>query len=232
MLLSIFQPECMPWLGLIDKIRQADSIVFLDNVQFKKRYFENRNKIKTKEGWLWLVVPVVTKGKFEQKINEVLIAPEPRWKHKFALSIERNYCKAPFWKDYGQKLFSVIDKEYEKLVDFNMSIIKFIMDCFELKRSCIMASELNTSSKGSELILEICKKMETDNYLSGRDGRNYLDLSAFEKNNIAVRFQNFQHPIYKQIHEGFLPCMSSVDILFNCGAESLKIIEESQKNNL
>ncbi len=224
MKISIQQPEYFPWLGYFDKIRQVDKVVIFDNVQFKKRYFENRNKIRTYQGWSWLNTPVITKGRYTQKIMEVEIDNSRDWQHKIISTIKCNYKKAPYWKEIGKELCEVILRKYSRLLDFNLAIIIFLMAKLELKKDYVLASTLNTQYSGSELILEVCDKMNATDYLSGRDGKNYLKEEDFIKNGIKVHYQAFNHPKYTQFHGEFEAGMSIIDLIFNHGPKSLKIL--------
>ncbi|MCP4613462.1 MAG: WbqC family protein [Planctomycetes bacterium] len=228
MKISIQQPECFPWLGYFDKILQVDKVVFLDNVQFKKRYFENRNKIRTRQGWVWLSVPVKTKGRYTQLIRDVEIDNSQQWQRKIVSALEHSYKKTRYWNDFGSQLCDFVSRPYHYLLDFNMAIIEACMQRLGIEREWCMASSLQTKQVGSYLILEICQKMCASDYLSGAFGRDYLKENDFHTNNINVHYQNFNHPVYEQIHGKFEPAMSIIDLYFNHGSESMNIL----KNNL
>ena len=100
----------MPWMGYFDKINNVDKVVFLDNVQFKKRYFENRNKMRNKDSWIWLNVPVISKGKFKQNINEVLIENANNWRDKITKTLKLNYSSTPYWNDVGPDFIDLIKR--------------------------------------------------------------------------------------------------------------------------
>lgn len=225
MIISIQQPEYFPWLGFFDKLLSADKVVFLDNVQFKKRYFENRNKIRTFDGWGWIMTPVLTKGRFKQRIMDVMIDNSQLWQRKMISTLVQNYRRAPFWAEGGEQLRELITRRWERLVDFNLAVIGFFTEKLEIKCDYCLASSLGTKYTGSQLILEICKKMNASQYLSGRDGRNYLDEKSFLASGIEVIYQDFKHPVYSQFHGRFMPNMSIADLYFNYGHESIDIIK-------
>lgn len=199
--------------------------MFLDNVQFKKRYFENRNKIRTFDGWGWIMTPVLTKSRFKQKIMDVMIDNSQPWQRKITSTISQNYKNSPFWAEGGQQLCELITKRWERLVDFNLAVIEFFMEKLEIKRDICLASSLETKHTDSQLILEICRKMNTSQYLSGRDGRNYLDEKSFIASGIEIIYQDFKHPAYSQFHGHFMPNMSIIDLYFNHGRGSIDIIK-------
>ncbi len=231
MKISIQQPEFFPWLGYFDKIRQVDAVVFLDNVQFKKRYFENRNRIRmpnNEEGWIR--IPVQTKGKYTQNINEVLIDETQPWQRKLMESLRMHYAKSPYWDFIGPDIMDVIQNDWVKLADFNIAIIQLFMKKLGLEKPTILGSTLGTTTHGSDLILEICQKVHANFYLSGRDGRSYMDLKPFQDAGVEVDFQDFKHPIYPQMHPGFEPAMSTFDLSCNCGEQCLSIIANAQNS--
>ena len=223
--ISIQQPEYFPWLGFFDKLQQVDKVVFLDSVQFKKRYFENRNKVRTYQGWAWINTPVKTKGRYTQKIMDVEINNAYPWQKKIVSTIKHNYKKAPYWGDFGESLCKLISRPYELLVDLNISVILFLMEKLGIEHKWCLSSSLSTKYSGSDLILEICRKMNATDYLSGRDGRAYIKENAFIKSGIHVHYQDFTHPVYEQFHGGFVDGMSIIDLLFNHGPESVNIIK-------
>lgn len=225
MFISIQQPEYFPWLGYFDKLIKVDKVIFLDNVQFKKRYFENRNKIRTAEGSTWLMTPVKTKGLYKQSIKDVIIDNTQPWQRKIINSITLNYRKSPFWNEIGDELCELVDLTWDRLLDFNLAIILFFMKKLDIEREWCLSSSLGTSSSGKDLILEICEKENAKCYLSGRDGKKYLDELSFEEKNISIIYQDFIHPEYCQFQGGFESFMSIADLYFNYGSGSLKLFK-------
>jgi hypothetical protein len=222
MLVTIHQPEHMPWLGFFHKIAQADILVILDSVQFSKNYFHNRNKVRTSSGWTWLTVPV--NRTIETLIKDVAISADPRWKKKWQDTIFYNYKKAPFFDRYFESFRGLIDEEWKKLSDLNISFVYLLSDLLNIKTKFVKASGMDVTGKGSDRILALCRNLGAKRYLSGISGRDYLNLDDFRREGIRVEFQKFHHPIYRQLHEPFLPSMSVVDLLFNHGNKSLDII--------
>lgn len=230
MILSVHQPQYLPWLGYFDKIARSDAFVFLDKVQYKHREFQNRNKICTAAGWIWLTVPVITKRSHEQLIDDVLIDNSFRWQEKHWRSIVSNYNNAEFFKDYyGFFEDMYVNKKWEKLCDLNIYQINYFCSCLDIKTKVYFESQLGTSSKSTERIIELCKKTKADIYFSGSGGKGYLDEKRFSDEGIELNYQRFNHPQYKQCFfqsGGFNPYMSVIDLLFNKGANSRKILME------
>lgn len=219
MIVAIQQPEHLPWLGFFDKMQQCDLFILLDNVQFKKRYFENRNKILTPNGPQWVTVPVISKGRYTQPINEVEIDNSVNWQRKYLGSIQAAYSKATHFPDFYPKLEAIIMEGYGLLADLNMGLIEMFRDAVGIKTPMQQASEIlpETKAKGSELILDLCKKAGATDYISGPDGASYLDTAGFAAENITLSYHDFNHPSYPQLQTGFTSHMSAVDALFAMG---------------
>lgn len=228
MKISIQQPEFCPWLGFFDKMSRVDKVVFLDTVQFKKRYFENRNRVRTHDGWAWVTVPVKTKGKYTQRILDVEIDDASPWRRKITDTLHLNYKKAPFWKDAGGGICDILNGSHEKLVDLNLDIISYLAARFGIGTDTVRASDLDVEGSGADLIVQICEKLGASAYLSGVDGAQYLDEKAFAGKDIRLEYQSFKHPHYTQIHGEFMPQMSAVDLYFNHGEEGASIINNHQ----
>lgn len=228
MIATIHQPEHLPWLGFFDKMRQADVLVLLDTTQFAKDDFQNRNRIKTKSGSSWLTVPVFKKGKSKQLIIEAEISDDRKWRNRCWSLIYQNYREAPYFAEHKSFFEALYARKWSKLVDLNITIIQYLAEQLGLKTKLITASELDIYEQGSTIVnLTICRSLGADVYLSGRYGKQYLDETQFAEHNIKVEYQDFQHPVYPQLWGEFLSHMSTIDLLFNCGASSLKIIAQA-----
>jgi|TARA_B100002003_G_scaffold251456_1_gene295134 hypothetical protein len=223
MIVTIHQPEHLPWLGFFNKICQADVVVLLNNVQFRKNYFQNRNKIKTADGWAWLTVPIKKEG-LDTKIKDISIDNSKPWAEKCWNSIKYSYNKAEYFTEYGGIIESFYNDKWIKLDELNTQLIRKIIELLSIKVSIQKASDLKVYGKSSDLILDICRKLDTDTYLSGISGREYLKLDKFKECGIDVVFQDFHHPVYKQLYQPFIPNMSIIDLLFNSGPESSNIV--------
>jgi len=225
MIVSINQPAYLPWLGYFERIASSDLHIVLDHVQFEKNSMTNRNKVRTLHDWTWLSIPVSSKGKFGNlAINSLATANHSNWQKKHWNTLKGSYAKAPFFKEYSRFLEDLYNKDWELIAPLIEEITKFLLKELEIDTRIINSSSLSPTETKSELILELCKNVGASTYLSGALGKNYLDIQQFERNGIKVKFQDYQHPTYNQIHEGFLPYMSTVDLLFNEGVNSRNII--------
>ncbi len=227
MLIAIHQPQYLPWLGYLDKIDKADVFVILDNVQFKKNEWQNRNRIKTAQGCQWITVPVLYR--FPEKINEVRINNKENWGRKHLQAFITNYSKSPCYENYISFFEDIFSRNWEHLVDINVEIIKFLISTLDLKTRLVMASDLELREEPTERLIDICKTLGSQKYLAGKDGNKYMNLELFDKEGIEVIFQDFKHPVYNQLFGDFEPYMSAIDLLFNCGDKSLEILRGQTK---
>ena len=222
MLITIHQPQYLPWLGYLDKIDKADVFVILDNVQFKKNEWQNRNRIKTTQGCQWITVPVLYR--LPEKINEVRINNKTNWSRKHLQALITNYSKSTYFDNYKSFFEDIFSRNWDRLVDINIEIIKFLISALELKTKLVMASDLKPRKEPTERLIDICKTLNGNKYLAGKDGNKYMNLELFDKEGIKVIFQDFKHPVYNQLFGDFEPYLSAIDLLFNCGDNSLEIL--------
>lgn len=224
MIISIHQPHFFPWLGYFHKIIQSDAFVYLDNVQYRKNYFQNRTQIKDTNGKAsWLTIPVQN-ATLETPINKIKIAPVFQ-SNKLVNTLRMNYGKAPFFKVHSQQIFDIITGNHSTINDINHASIKTILDLLDIRIPSYIASELQLENDDPNgRILEICKKLNADTYLAGKGGKNYMDLNLFQENNIKVDWQKFEVEKYKypQINGDFIPGISVIDSIFNIGAGDTK----------
>ena len=215
------QAEFMPWLGFISKASMGDVFLILDDTQFKKDYFENRNKIRfhKKEGWQWLNVPVKNKHKLPNMMD--MKVTDLNWKKKHLNSIKQSYSKAPYFDEIYGELESIYNNiDCYKLVEINIKLIKYAFKKFKIDIPVLRVSELKKNGKkiegeSTDLIVSLANVFNAKSFVAGVSGRNYLDVDKFRINNINLVFQDFRHPEYTQIHGSFIPCMSFIDLLFN-----------------
>lgn len=220
----ILQPGYLPWIGFFDLAAKSDVFVILDCVQFDKRSWRNRNRIRTAAGWQWLTVPVITKGRFTQRIDETRIDNTRNWAHKHLVAIRTHYARAPHFKEFLPLFEEALGRDWESLLALDMHFIRMLDDIFELGTNYVMASTLEPKAKKADLILEICKIVGADHYLNGDMGRSYLSPEPFEANGVKLEFHNYTHPIYQQCYDGFESHLSAIDLLFNCGKDGRKHI--------
>ncbi|MDR0582894.1 MAG: WbqC family protein [Treponema sp.] len=219
----IHQPDFMPYLGFFHRLLNADLYIILDTVQFLIRGWHRRDKIKTQNGEKWITVST-RKCPVDTNIKDVLLDPDDKWRQKHLRLFKQNYQKAPFFNEIFPYVQELYEYKCEKMMEFNMHSINIVSLLFDISINKILASTLNIiSGRNNELNVAILKEAGANIYLSGIGAREYYDPAPYKTAGIKVIWQNFKHPVYPQQFGEFIPYLSSVDLLFNCG------IEESRK---
>ncbi len=223
MKIAIHQPQYLPWPGYFNKIMQCDLFIFLDDVQYKKNEWQNRNRIKSAAGIQWLTVPV--HYKFGQKINEIKIDNHILWRKDHLKSIKVNYNKAKYFYEFFVYIEELLNKEYKMLVDINVSSIIKILSYLGIDKPFKFSSELKVEGEKTDRLVNICKKLSADIYISGSGAKEYLEVEKFIDNGINVIFQEYKTPDYPQLFDEFIPNISIIDMIFNVGKEeTLKLV--------
>jgi hypothetical protein len=225
MIVAVHQPQYLPWLGYFDKMDRADVFCYLDNVQYKKNEWQNRNRIRTAQGWQWLTVPVTYR--FPEKINEVRINNRERWGKKHLNAIRSNYGKAPFFSQYFGFFENLYQQEWEHISELNIRLTEGLRGFLGIREvQTVRASGLELGEDPTGRLVDVCRTLGANTYLSGADGTKYMDMTQFEKAGIRVVVQEFQHPTYSQVYPGFESHMSVADLLFNCGPKAIDVIRQ------
>jgi hypothetical protein len=226
---AIMQPTFLPWIGYFSLLDSVDEFIFLDHVQFEKRSWQQRNKIRNSQGEQWLSVPVRSKGKQKQLIKDVHISYDNmrRPLDKIMKTIETNYKKAPFYNDYYEDLNLILSKNPKHISKLNQDIIQWVCSKLQIITPCILSSEIGVVGARADLLVDICKVKKATHYISPLGSKVYLDeTNAFELAGIPISYYNFKHPEYQQLHGGFIPYLSILDLLFNAGPDSRAIMKE------
>ncbi len=225
MIVAVHQPNFLPWPGYFSKISKSDVFVLLDNVQYTKNGFINRNRIKTPQGDLWLTVPVRSNGLSSMLIEDVKISNKFDWRKKHLQTLAMSYKRARFFDQiYGEIEKTYYETDWSSLCEFNMSLLKMVLRELALQSQLIRASELDVEGKSTRLLVNIVEKLGGDTYLSGYSGSKYQERELFEEAGITLQQYDFTPPTYPQLWGDFLPKLSIIDLLFNCGPESLDIL--------
>jgi hypothetical protein len=229
MVISINQPAYLPWLGYFERIARSDIHVVLDHVQFEKNSFTNRNKIRVKEGTAWLSIPLATKGKFGNlEIKSLEFVPADKWKAKHWASLKMSYSRAPYFEQLREAYEAIYSCEWSGFMPFVRAMLAQHLLDLGIKTRLVFSSEIETFGCKSQLVLNICKSFAAKSYLSGSQGRAYIDERAFLDEGISLQYQDYQHPTYKQVWPGFQSHLGILDLLFNHGKGSLEILMADQ----
>jgi len=222
---AIHQPNFLPWIGYFYKFYLADVFVFLDDAQFSKNSFINRNKIKTPQGEQWITLPIKSANKFEQKINEVKIDNRQKSVKKILSTVKMNYSKTKYFSEYFPEFEVILNNSNDNLVSLNIDLINWINKILDIHKKIVLSSECDDiSGSATEKLIKICKKLNATTYFAGFGSSKYHDEDLFSASGIELRFYDFNHPIYPQIWGDFIPNLSIIDLLFNCGSESKVIL--------
>jgi hypothetical protein len=232
MVLTAHQPVYLPWLGLFHKISLAETFVSFDRVQYLPKDWNNRNRIKTPNGPIWLTVPVHKKGHRDKALDEIEIDNRTPWQRKHWRSLEMSYGKAPYWGRYRDYFEDVYAREWTHLAELNDRMLLWFLDELGIEVAFDRASDHDFQGAKSELVLDMCLALGATRYIFGALGRDYADTAAFAAAGVEPLVQEYRHPTYPQLHGAFEPYMSIVDLLFNCGDESLGILTAGQPDPL
>lgn len=228
MKIAISQPTYLPWLGYFDLIDQVDQFVLLDDAQFGKQSWDQRNRIKSPGGPQWVTVPVITHGRQGQRLCDVEIS-DPQFWEKQLRAIEVSYGKAQYFDVYFPQVKALHSSGHSKLVDLNLQLIHWIAKELRLSTPTVQSSSLQVEGRRSERLVSMCKRMGATDYVSPRTALYLLeDLTIFEASGIRVWFHNYAHPEYKQRFPPFFAYASVLDLLFNEGPRSLEIIRSGR----
>ncbi len=234
MKVAISQPSYLPWIGYFDLIDQVDAFVLLDDVQFNKRSWQQRNRIKTPVGLQWLTVPVVVGGRLGQLIKDVEIRDIEFWRDH-CRAIELNYRRCRFFDNYFSALTSQLTiTDSTRLVESNVQLIEWFMDLLGIKTRLVGSSDLKLTGKRTELLANICRSLGATQYISPLGSAAYLleEQGMLLDQGIDLVFQNYHHPEYAQLFPPFLPYASILDLIFNEGDRSLEIIRSGRREPL
>ncbi len=225
MMISTCQPYFAPFPGFFYKAFHSDILVILDDVQFPRgTTWMSRNRFKNDQGTLWLTIPVWKKGLGLQPINRVRICHEGRWAKKNLESLKTAYKNAPFFEDHLELAEQIFTVKYEPLIDVNMKIIRYLMKALNIETKIVLQSDLNCSTKGPHLMIEICNKLKADHLLFQRSAQSHIDGEIFKKYGIQIKFLKIPSPVYPQLWGDFIPSLSLFDLIFNCGSKSREIL--------
>lgn len=226
MIVALHQPNFLPWLGYLDRMRQADMFILLDHVQFERRNYQNRTRILLDGQPQWMTVPVRQHSQLETIIDKCIdnspVGDTRDWAGNQAKTLRHAYRHAPYLNDTIGPLRRILETRFDRLVDLNHMLLHFLREAFSIRTPIVSSSALNVSGAKSGLVLNLCQAAGADAYLAGRGGSlDYLDVAAFQRAGIEVIWQDFHHPHYQQCGSNdFVPGLSALDMLMNLGPQS------------
>tara|TARA_Y100000768_G_scaffold250917_1_gene190613 strand:+ start:1868 stop:2575 length:708 start_codon:yes stop_codon:yes gene_type:complete len=231
-MIVISQPTYFPWIGYFALIEAAENFIFLDDVQFDSRSWQQRNRILNNENVDYLTVPIIKKGLSQQLINNTKIINIDIFE-KHLLKIKHAYSKAKYFSEYYPKIELILSKckAKENLADVNIYIIKEIAKLLNIKCVFKRSSDLNCTGKRSLKLINICKKLGNNQYLINEGALEYIkqDINLFEINKIQLNIIKIDKIAYQQLSNNFTEKLSIIDVLLNNGPETLMLVRKSYK---
>jgi hypothetical protein len=229
--IAIHQPHFLPWLGYLHRMTQVDAFVLLDHVQFERRNYQNRTMIRMNGAAHWLTVPVVQRSRDERIVDKEVDnreGGERGWGRVCMRTLQHVYGRAQFFSEYAPRLKAILEAQHARLVDLNQATLDFLRDSLQVRTPLLRSSELNLTGQRAELILNLCKAVGADCLLAGMGGsRGYLDVDEFARQGVRIEWHQFRHPVYPQPGpQPFLPGLSAIDMLFQCGPRPFYADEE------
>ncbi len=225
---AIIQSNYIPWKGYFDIIKNVDEFVIFDDMQYTRRDWRNRNKIKTPQGLIWLTIPVKVKNKYNQKIFDTEVNGK-EWQVKHWKSIEVNYKKANYFSEVSSFLRPIyLQNEYSHLSSINLALIKIICNYLGIKTKISLSKDYLLKDGKTNRLANLTSDIGGSIYVSGMSAKNYLDEDIFNEMGIKVEWFNYSnYPVYDQLWDGFIHQVSIIDLLFNCGKKSLNYMQQS-----
>lgn len=229
MIISANPPYFAPFPGFFYKGFLSDALIILDEVQFPHgTTWISRNRFKNDQGALWLTIPVWKKGLGEQNINQVRICYEGRWPRKYLESLKCAYGNAPYLSDHLGFIEELFAARWEKLIDLNLAIIRYLLNCLQINTPLVLLSELGVKARATPLLTEICKAMGASAFLAQSQAKKYLDADFFQQEGIELRYFRYVAPRYPQLWGDFLANLSAFDLVCNCGPKAPDILLRHQ----
>jgi WbqC-like protein family len=223
--LVVLQPGYLPWLGFFDQMRRADVFVYYDDVQYDKHGWRNRNRVKSPGGPAWLTVPIRHHGLQQPSILDVEIDARAPWARKHLGTLRQYYSKAPYFKRYLPELEELLQRPWDRIVDLDLAVVGLMAGWLGIAPEIHRSSMLGVHGERSKRLVELSRHFGATRYLSGAAARDYLEVGLFDEHGIAVAWQDYQHPVYPQQHGDFVPYLSALDLVLNCGDDSRFILE-------
>jgi len=230
---AIVQSSYIPWKGYFDLIRAADEFILLDDVQFTKRDWRSRNRIKTKDGLSWLTIPVQTSGRYQQRIMDTTIA-DSTWSERHWQTIQSAYARTPFFDAYAPQLREAYQRvTSNRLSDVNRSLLERVCQMLGITTPIRWSSEYHPREGRNERLIDLCVKSGATDYLSGPSARGYVDEAVFADAGVTVHFADYSgYREYDQPYPPFEHAVSVLDLLFCTGPAATDYLKDLSPTRL
>jgi hypothetical protein len=226
---AIIQSNFIPWRGYFDIIDDVDLFIYHDDLQYTKGDWRNRNKILTANGQAWVTVPVkyLHTG---QLIIETKIDYSAPWVKKITNRIRESYQRAEYFSKYSKDFFEILGAGHETISELNRSLNAWIMDVLEIDTPVRLSLDFSPTGKKTDRLIELLSRAGAKSYLSGPAAKDYIEVEKFQKADIGLEYKSYAYKEYPQVHGGFEPNISIIDLIFNCGPTSRDFLKSMAAN--
>lgn len=216
--IAILQSNYIPWKGYFDLINMVDEFILFDDMQYTRRDWRNRNKIKTPNGLVWLTIPVEVKGKYHQTIKDTVIS-DPQWNYNHWKTIVHNYRKAPYFNEYHEYFEDLYNNALEyQLSNINYRFIGAICQLLDIRTKITWSMDYHIVDGKTERLISLCQQVGATEYVSGPAAKSYIDEKLFNQNNIKLVWMEYDnYPEYHQLYPPFDHSVSIIDLILNEG---------------
>ena len=224
MKVCIHQPDFAPYLGFFRRLIDCDTYIAFDDVQFLRRGWHHRDKIKTRSGTTWLTLPT-RKADYAAAINEIELDPDTdAWIPKHLNLLKENYAGCTYFDSYFSALEGIYNKRHRRLIDFNLDVLNFFLAELEIEIKTVFSSQFGVTGEKNDRLTTLVRAVGGDHYITGTGSRDYIDADKFKQAGITLEIQKFDHPVYPQAFGDFIPYLSGIDAIMNCGPELKEIV--------
>jgi len=227
---AILQSNYIPWKGYFDIIAAVDEFILFDEMQYTVNDWRNRNRIKTPNGLQWLTVPVLTKGRYGQKISEAEIKSSANWAKDHWKAICLNYSRAPYFKFVSERLEPYYNTaDHSHVSQLNRKLIDFACEALSITTKITDSRDYVLAEGKTERIVDLCLQAGANEYISGPAAKSYLDEQLFEQRGIKLTWFDYNdYPEYPQLWGTFEHSVSIIDLLFNCGHDARRYLKHTR----
>lgn len=226
---GIHQPDYIPWLGLFYKMYLSDVFIHLDDAQYSNEAAHNFNKIKTPQGVFVLKFPV--EKNFGAPINGIEPKYSLKWPEKHIKTLEMNYSKAKYFKDTFPAIKEILMTQFPTVADLNITLNEYVAGQFGIKPKFVRSSEFGLTTRREERVIDLCVAVGGTKYISGNGARVYQVEDHFTSRGVELSYIDYKPIEYHQLWKTFIPCMSALDYIFNCGYDWDFVLNEVKKLN-
>ncbi len=227
---GIIQSNYIPWRGFFDFIDDVELFVILDDVQYSKGTWRNRNKVKLPGGSQWITVPVSFQLRDRTLIENTEINYRRPWREEHLKLLSLAYASAPYFQRYIRDFEKVLASHPRTISELNVALIRWVCELLSIRTKILMSRDLGAAGHKTDRVLDILSRVGATSYLSGRAAEGYLETEKFQQRNIALYYKEYDYPAYPQLFGDFDGVVTVLDLLFNCGPDSRRFLKSRTAN--